>query len=85
MRATLIEIVDKGHGIPDSWWYAKHPRLRVWAEKTQGVFCGQPAWRVIPGQEIPGENPMDGLWIDEEHAWSVREGEVELKLVEIEQ
>jgi hypothetical protein len=80
MKATLIEI---DCGAPEALWYARHPGLRLWAQKS--YFLGRVlAWNVLPGQDALctcGIN--EPLWVNLEHAWQVREGDVELRLIEI--
>jgi len=80
MKATLIEI---DQGAPESRWYAKHHGLRVWAVSVHAYYPGDSAWRLLPGQQVPDIAPAVGLRVDADHAWTVREGEVELRLVEI--
>lgn len=80
MKATLIEI---DQGAPESRWYAKHHGLRVWAVSVHAYHPGDSAWRLLPGQQVPDIAPEVGLRVDADHAWMVREGEVELRLVEI--
>lgn len=77
MRAVLIEI-DGGLRTPR--WYAKHPGLRVWAEPRS---CYESKWRLLPGQSIPGITESSHCHVDVGHAWDVREGDVELRLIEI--
>lgn len=71
MRATLIEI---DHGLPEKRWYAKYEGARAWAMPSlvEGM------WAILDGQDLP-----PGVLIAEEDAWSIREAEVELRLVEI--
>jgi hypothetical protein len=80
MKATLIEI-DYG-AVPEPRWYASHPGLRLWANRDHG-FSATPMWHVLRGQQIPGVDFSERLWVDLEHAWQVREGDVELRLIEI--
>lgn len=80
MRATLIEI---DQGAPESRWYAKHHGLRVWAVSVHAYHPGDTAWRLLPGQQVPDIAPDVGLHVDADHAWSVREGEVHLRLHEV--
>ena len=83
-KATLIEI---DHGAPEPRWYARHPGLRLWARQVSGDVYGEstesPLWRVMPGQAVPVTENSSNLLVDSEHAWQVREGEVELRLMEI--
>ena len=80
MKAMLLEI---DQGLVGRMWYCKHPRLRVWARPKHGT--GESVrWGLLPGQTIPGEVESQYLTVDLEHAWVVREGNVELRLVEIE-
>jgi hypothetical protein len=79
MKATLIEIDTV---VPVNRWYASHPGLRLWATQEHG-FSAQKMWHVLRGQQIPGVMLSERLWIALEHAWQVREGDVELRLMEI--
>ena len=79
MKATLIEI---DHGVPEQRWYASHPGLRLWANRKRAV-SGRLMWHALRGQQIPGVVLSERLWIALEHAWQVREGHVELRLIEI--
>ena len=83
-KATLIEI---DHGVPERRWYARHPGLRLWARQVNGDVYGEstdpPLWRVMPGQAVPVTDDSSNLLVDLEHAWQVREGDVELRLIEI--
>jgi hypothetical protein len=84
MKATLIEI---DCGIAHRFWYARHPGLRLWARQVNGDVYGEstdpPLWRVMPGQANPVTGDSSNLLVDLEHAWQVREGDVELRLIEI--
>lgn len=79
MNATLIEI---DICVPEPRWYGRHPGLRVWARKEYGTAWDL-RWHVLPGQSVHGVVDSSNLWVDLEHAWQVREGEVELRLMEI--
>jgi hypothetical protein len=80
MKATLIEI---DQGIAGQRWYASHPGLRLWARQKYGIGI-DPLWNVLPGQEVLGTYVnSERIWVDLEHAWQVREGDVELRLIEI--
>ena len=79
MKATLIEIDTV---VPVNRWYASHPGLRLWANRARAV-SGRLMWHAIRGQQIPGCMLSERLWIALEHAWQVREGDVELRLIEI--
>jgi hypothetical protein len=80
MKATLIEIV---HDAPEPRWYARHPGLRLWARLYRNF--GRYKWKVLRGQQIPQNmfSKKQRLIVDLEHAWQVREGDVELRLMEI--
>jgi len=75
MKATLIEI---DCGIAHRFWYARHPGLRLWARQVNGDL-----WHVMPGQANPVTGDSSNLLVDLEHAWQVREGDVELRLIEV--
>ena len=77
MKATLIEIDG---AVPPAYWYARYAGKRLWCTQARVAWGGE-CWLAVPGQGIP-EHP-DSL-IFSEHAWQVREGEVELVLLEIE-
>jgi hypothetical protein len=79
MKATLIEIDTV---VPVNRWYASHPGLRLWAMRENG-YWGRKMWHALRGQQIPGVMLSERLWIALEHAWQVREGDVELRLIEI--
>ncbi len=81
-KATLIEI---DCGIAHPCWYARHPGLRLWARKVNGDVYGestdQPIWHVLPGQAVSFiTDDSSILRVDIDHAWQVREGDVELRL-----
>lgn len=79
-RASLIEIEQ---GLPEVCWYARYGGLRLWVERTTAYIHGSPAWRVLPEQGIPWLVEAAGWLIEAEHAWEVRESEVEWILREV--
>ena len=84
MKATLIEIDTV---VPVNRWYSSHPGLRLWARKSYVIrpYRGRvPGWNVLPSQDALCKCVMSELlWVNLEHAWAVREGDVELRLIEI--
>ncbi len=73
--ATLIEIDPL---CPPGYWYARLAGKRLWARP--GNECDErDCWIVLPGQDTTAN-----LVILAEHAWTVREAEVEIRLVEVE-
>lgn len=78
MHATLIEIDTCA---PEPHWYARYPGLRLWCFGETQVR-GDADWHVLRGQGLAEQQVDFWLSIHAEHAWVVREGEVELRLVE---
>ena len=77
MRAMLIEV---DHNVAPPSWYAGLAGQRLWCQEAREMIVSE-GWLVLPGQGIAeGHNNV----ILAEHAWSVREGEVALLLVEVE-
>ena len=79
MRATLIEVDGL---VPERLWYASLAGRRLWCRAAREMICDD-GWLVMPGQGVSGTELHNAV-IFAEHAWEVRQGEVELVLVEIE-
>lgn len=79
MQATLIEVDGL---VPERLWYASLAGRRLWCRAAREMICDD-GWLVMPGQGIGGEDLHNAV-IFAEHAWEVRQGEVELVLMEIE-
>lgn len=77
MRATLIELDTL---VPAGAWYAPYRGRRLWCQAARELM-GQEGWLVLPGQGVSGCDVHECIAL--EHAWQVREGEVELSLVEV--
>ena len=77
MKAVLIEI---DRAVIPPMWYATYAGARLWCQPARELM-GDDGWVVLPGQGVP-ESLHNVIF--SEHAWQVREGEVELLLVEIE-
>ena len=77
MRATLIEVDAL---IPAGVWYAPYRGRRLWCQAARELI-GQEGWLVLPGQGVTGCDLHECIAL--EHGWDVREGEVELSLVEV--
>jgi hypothetical protein len=71
--ATLIEIDP---GCPPGYWYAHLAGRRLWA-RPANEWEERDCWVILPGQEAPA-----GSVILSEHAWTIREAEVDFRLVE---
>jgi hypothetical protein len=69
MRATLIEV---DAACPPGYWYSTLAGQRLWAQEGRGF-----RWLILPGQGV-ASHPEPVIF--SEHAWQVREGEVELRL-----
>ena len=73
MRATLIEV---DAACPPGYWYSILAGQRLWAQEGRECAVGD-CWLILPGQGVKSHpEPV----IFSEHAWKVREGEVELRL-----
>lgn len=79
MRATLIEVDGL---VPERLWYAPLVGRRLWCQAAREMVRDD-GWLVMPGQGVGGDDPYSAV-IFAEHAWEIRQGEVELMLVEIE-
>ena len=79
MRATLIEVDLL---VPERLWYAPYAGQRLWCRAAREMIRDD-NWLVMPGQGVSGTELHHAI-IFSEHAWEVRQGEVELVLVEIE-
>lgn len=79
MRATLIEVDGL---VPERLWYAPLAGRRLWCQAAREMVRDD-GWLVMPGQGVGGDDPYSAV-IFAEHAWEIRQGEVELMLVEIE-
>ena len=77
MKATLIEI---DRAVPPGYWYAGLAGQRLWAAEGRECLVAD-CWKVVPGQGI-ADSGTGVIWA--EHAWTVREGEVETVLIEVE-
>jgi len=76
MHATLIEIDAT---CPPGYWYASLAGQRLWAQAVRECEM-EDCWLILPGQGVPWCSvPV----VFAEHAWQVREGEVELRLHEV--
>ena len=76
MKASLIEI---DHNVAPPLWYAILAGQRFWCQEAREMLISD-GWMVLPGQGLPESH---NLLIFPEHAWTVREGEVELVLREV--
>ena len=76
MRATLIEIDAL---CPPGMWYARYAGQRFWAQEGRECEVSD-CWLILPGQGIPS-HPEPVVFT--EHVLNVREGRVELRLVEV--
>ena len=76
MKATLIEI---DAATPPGYWYALLAGQRLWAQEGRECAVAD-CWLILPGQGVE-HHPEPVVF--SEHAWSVREGEVELRLHEV--
>ena len=77
MMATLVEI---DHACPPQYWYARYAGQRLWCRPAREAPVSS-CWVVVPGQGVT-EHPDNVIF--PEHAWQVRDGEVETVLIEIE-
>ena len=73
MRATLIEV---DAACPPGYWYSILAGQRLWAQEGRECAVAD-CWLILPGQGVD-HHPEPVVFL--EHAWSVREGEVELRL-----
>ena len=73
MRATQIEI---DAACPPAYWYAALAGQRLWAQEGRECAVAD-CWLILPGQGVPS-HPEPVVFA--EHAWVIREGEVELRL-----